>query len=100
MIAEGVKYIRTFCFDYLFVSVVFCINGIFIASGHTVFSLTISVLSSLLFRVPFAYLFGFVMDMGLAGVGLGAPVASFVCLIIDVIAFKKGIWKKQVIVKH
>ena len=82
VIDAGVVYIRTFSIDYLIVPWVFCINGLFIGSGHTTFSLINGILSALALRVPAAIFFGKVLHMGLAGIGLGAPVASFGSLLL------------------
>ncbi len=96
-IACGVSYIKTFKYDYLIAPLCFCLNGLFIGSGHTTFSLTNGIMSSLLFRIPASYLFGMAMNMGLTGVGLGAPVASFASLIFGVVFFMSGRWKSMVI---
>ncbi len=100
MIENGVLYIKTFTLDYLIVPVLFCLNGLFIGSGHTTFSLINSILSSLLIRIPASYLFGMVLDMGLPGVGLGAPAASGAALILALIFYKSGKWKKRTIIKE
>ncbi len=93
----GVEYIRAFKYDYLIAPVFFCFNGLFIGSGHTTFSLINGVLSSILFRIPAAFLFGMVLNMGLTGVGLGAPVASIAALLLCIIFYMTGNWKKIVI---
>lgn len=93
----GVDYIKAFKYDYLIAPIFFCINGLFIGSGHTTFSLINGILSSILFRIPAAFLFGMLMKMGLTGVGLGAPVASIAALILCIIFYKTGKWKKIVI---
>ncbi|HAN20736.1 MAG TPA: MATE family efflux transporter [Clostridiales bacterium] len=98
-IQAGVTYIRTFSFDYLTVPLIFCLNGLFIGTGHTFFSLSIGIISSLLVRIPAAYIFGDLLGMGLTGFGLGAPFASGVAFILAFIYYKSGKWKKQVIIK-
>lgn len=98
MIAYGVQYMRTFCFDYLLVPFVFCINGMFIGAGHTTFSLINNMLSAIILRVPAAIIFGLVMGMGLMGVGLGGPVASFGSLILILWFLFSGRWKENVAV--
>ena len=96
----GVDYIKTFKYDYLIAPVFFCINGLFIGSGHTTFSLVNGILSSVLFRIPASFLFGMVLNWGLTGVGLGAPVASIAALSLCIIFYMTGKWKKIVIPKH
>lgn len=97
MIQSGVEYFRTFSFDYLFVPLCFSINGLFIASGHTTFSLINSVLSALALRVPASILFGTVLHMGLRGVGLGAPIASCGSLLLIIWFFFSGKWRENVV---
>ncbi len=93
----GVEYIKAFKYDYLIVPFVFCLNGLFIGAGHTTVSLINGMISSILFRIPASFLFGMAMDMGLMGVGLGAPVASLAALAYGLIFYLLGKWKKQVI---
>ncbi|MDR0957781.1 MAG: MATE family efflux transporter [Clostridiales bacterium] len=93
MIESGVTYVRTFSFDLLFVPFIFCINGFLNGGGHTFFSLMNGMLSSLLLRVPMAYILGVKFNMGLFGVGLGAPAASSGALIIVIIYLLSGKWK-------
>ncbi len=100
MIGQGVIYMRTFSFDYLIVPFVFCINGLFVGAGHTVFSLVTSLLSSLVLRVPVSYLFGISMGMGLSGVGLGAPAASFGSLLLIIGFLISGKWRHNAVGKN
>ncbi len=100
MIAAGVEYMRAFNYDYLLVAILFGFNGLFIGSGHTTFTLFNSVLSSVLIRVPMAYLGGVVLDLGMFGVGLAAPASSIVSLILCIGFYKTGKWRKLVIVKR
>ena len=93
----GVEYIKSFKFDYLTAPIFFCFNGLFIGSGHTTFSLVNGILSSILFRIPASFLFGIVLNWGLTGVGLGAPAASIAALILCIIFYTTGRWKKIVI---
>ncbi len=93
----GVDYMKAFKYDYLIAPIFFCINGLFIGSGHTTFSLINGVLSSILFRIPASFLFGMILNWGLTGVGLGAPVASIAALLLCIIFYMTGKWKKIVI---
>lgn len=96
-IQDGVDYIKAFKYDYLVAPLCFCFNGLFIGSGHTTFSLINGIMSSILFRIPASYLFGIAMHMGLTGMGLGAPIASFAALLFAFIFFMTGKWKTMVI---
>lgn len=97
MISNGIQYFRTFSLDYLLVPLCFTINGMFIASGHTTFSLINSAMSALFLRIPASIFFGSVMGLGLSGVGLGAPVASLGSLVLIVWFYFSGKWKENVV---
>lgn len=97
LIAAGVSYLRIFSYDFLFVPLLFALNGLFIGSGHTTFSLFNSVVSSLLVRIPAAYIFGIVLEKGLPGFAMGAPFASSIALVIALTYYFTGHWKKRVI---
>ncbi|QQO08500.1 MATE family efflux transporter [Breznakiella homolactica] len=97
MIENGITYLRSFSFDFLIIPYVFCINGFLIGGGHTLFTLVNSLLSSILLRVPVCYFFGVILDWGLFGVGLGAPVASAGTLLIIVIFLVSGRWKHNAV---
>lgn len=99
VIEKGVEYMATFKYDYLTVPFLFCLNGLFIGTGHTTISLVNGMVSSILFRIPASYIFGITLANGLWGVGLGAPVASIAALLFAIVFFISGKWKKNVIVR-
>ena len=100
LVEAGTAYMRAYSFDYLFAAVMFGFAGLFIGSGHTTFTLINSMLSSLLIRIPAAYIGGMVLDWGMFGVGLCGPASSFVSMIIAILFFLSGRWKKAVVIKH
>lgn len=93
-VSEGAVYLRCISLDYLITSVMFCINGLAIGAGQTVFSLFNGMVSSLLLRVPSAWLLGVAAGWGLAGVGLAAPIASVGSLAIGLVYLATGRWKR------
>lgn len=99
MIEAGKSYISTFALDYLFIPIVFCFNGLFIGAGHTTFSLINGTLSAMALRVPAAYIFGLVMEWGLQGIGLGAPVATFGSLLLAIWFYCSKRWKRSGIIE-
>lgn len=98
MVAAGVEYLRTLSLDYLIVPFIFCMNGMITGAGHSMFSSINGVISSLLLRVPFAYILGLYMGYGLAGIGFAAPVASIGALILCIIYYASGKWKISTVV--
>lgn len=81
-IQSGVEYIRTFSIEYLFIPILFSINGLIMGAGHTFFTLISGTVSSLFLRIPVAIIFGKMLGWGLTGVGLAGPAATLcgVCL--------------------
>jgi putative MATE family efflux protein len=97
MLAAGNVYISSFSYDFLFIPFIFCINGLLIGGGHTMFTLVNSMLSSVLLRVPVSYIFGVVLDGGLYGVGMAAPAASAASLLLIIGFMLTGRWKQNVV---
>lgn len=98
MIACGVTYMKSFTFDYIIAPFVFCLNGLITGAGHTTFASVNGILSALGFRIPFALLFGMALDMGLLGIGLGAPLGSLGAAVIAVVYYLSGKWKTSTVV--
>ena len=99
LIQSGVEYLRFFSIEYIIVPLFFALNGLITGSGHTIVSSVIGISSSLLIRLPLAFLFVNVFRIGLAGVGLSAPIASGLATAVALIYFFSGAWKKPVIIK-
>jgi putative MATE family efflux protein len=97
MIQDGVTYLRTFALDFLIIPFVFCINGLLMGGGHTLFTLINNILSSVILRVPVCYFFGITLGWGLKGVGMGAPAASLGTILLIIGYLSTGRWKHSVI---
>ena len=97
-ITAGVQYLRAFSFDYLIVPLTFCLNGLVTGSGHTVISSVCGILSSIGFRVPIGIILALVLQQGLWGLGLAAPIASIASGLILLIYYLSGKWKKTTVI--
>lgn len=91
----GREYLRGFSFDYLAVPFAFCMTGLLIGAGHTTFSLLAGLLSSLIIRVPAAWLLARA-GYGLMGIGLAAPIASLISALLSAWYILSGRWKRSV----
>ena len=69
-------------------------NGLAIGAGYTNLALLNAVFSGIVIRVPVAYLFVMVFDLGFNGVGLAMGLASIGSIIIGLIFVQSGKWKK------
>ncbi len=94
VIETGSEYMRFIALDYLFVPFVFCMNGLAIGAGYTNFALFNACFSSILVRVPFAYLVVELTQLGFNGIGLATGLASFASIIVGIIFVACGKWKK------
>jgi putative MATE family efflux protein len=97
VIADGLVYMRYLTFDALFATALFCLAGLFNGAGRTTFTLFNSILSSIVIRVPLAWLFAETLGMGLAGVGLASAVAPLGALAAAILYLASGRWKKSAV---
>jgi putative MATE family efflux protein len=97
MIRVGVPYLYAFSYDYLLVPAAFCLVGFFIGTGHTTFSLINNIMSSIVIRIPAAYLLSDTLGLGLKGVGMAVPFATGCTIILSLWFFFSGKWKKKTV---
>lgn len=95
VIAVGTPYLRYLTIDYFFVPFVFCMNGLAIGAGYTNFALLNATFSSILIRVPLAYIIVRTTDMGFNGVGLAIGLATLGSVFLGAAFVGSGKWKKQ-----
>ena len=93
-IETGRTYLRFIALDYLLVPFVFCMNGLAIGAGYTNFALFNACFSSIIVRVPLAYIVVKVSTLGFNGVGLATGLASAASIIVGIIFISSGKWKK------
>lgn len=94
VIEVGIQYLRAFSYDYLAVPAAFCLTGLIVGAGHTTFSMISSMSSSILLRMPMAWILSRTA-LGLAGIGLAAPLASVGGILISGWFFMTGRWLKD-----
>ena len=69
VIAAGVPFFRSCSYDYVLVTIVFCLNGYLNGRQKTVWTMMSSAAGALTLRIPLVYLFGryFADDLGMLG---------------------------------
>lgn len=97
VIGHGVLYIRTYSIDALLVCFVFCLNGFFSGCGHTGFTMFNSLFSTFVVRVPLVILFAALPGSTMFHIGIAAPVASVIQIIIQLIYYRTGRWSKSIL---
>jgi len=90
MMDLGVRYLRICSIDYLLVPFMGSLMGFLVGSGHTIFPMFLNCSSSLLFRLPVAYVLGIALNMGLDGIAWGTPAASFCVGVISIVYYASG----------
>ena len=94
VIELGARYLRAFCFDYLFVSFLFNMNSLINAAGHALFSMISSMLSAIILRAPLAVLLS-KAGLGIAGIGYAAPAATLAAILMALVYILSGKWKQN-----
>lgn len=93
VISQGFLYMRSYIFDCLLLCVVFCMNGFFNGCGKTFFTMAHSLFATFIIRVPLAWLFSSLETTGMFEIGLAAPIATAVSILLCFIYLKSGRWK-------
>lgn len=93
VIESSVLYLKAFSIDCILVCFIFCMNGFFSGCGHSMFSMGHSVLTTFLVRIPVAYILSKTAGATLYGIGLAAPAASAISIIICLVYLKSGKWR-------
>lgn len=93
VIKSGYEYLRSYCFDPVFLSFVFIMNGYFNSCGHSVFTMAHSLITTFCVRLPLVIIFSKMANVTLFHIGISAPVSSIasilICLIFLFIQRKK-----------
>ena len=70
------------------------------ASGSSVYFLVLALTDAIFFRIGLSYLFGTVLQMGIAGFFLGFSLAPYSTMIPNLIFFLSNCWKKRRLIHH
>lgn len=89
----GALYLRAFSFDVILVCFVFCLNGFFGGCGRTGFTMVNSLVSTFAVRVPVTLFVSGLPGATLFHIGLAAPLASALQIVIQLVYLKLGRWK-------
>ena len=93
IIGYSTAFIRIIALDALLCIFIYILNALFMGSGHTSFSMLQNVLSTLLIRLPLAFIFVFALRTQVTVLAFAYPIASVFSLIACLIYYKMGRWK-------
>lgn len=76
IIHAGIPFFRSCSYDYILVSIVFCLNGYLNGRQKTVWTMISCTCGALLLRIPMVYFFGKYFTDNLGMLGTIAPTVS------------------------
>lgn len=76
VIAAGIPFFKSCSYDYIMVTMVFCLNGYLNGCQKTVWTMLSSTAGAVLLRIPLVYLFGRYFADNLGMLGCIAPIVS------------------------
>ncbi|MGM9607940.1 MAG: MATE family efflux transporter [Oscillospiraceae bacterium] len=97
VIEKGILYLRSNIIDALLVSFVFCMNGFFSGCGHTTFSMVNNLISTYGVRVLGTLAVSMIPGTTMFHIGLAAPTASAVQIVIQLFYLRSGRWKRNTV---
>lgn len=93
VVQAGTQYLKTFSIDFVLVAAKFNLNGFLNGCGRTTFSMINGIVASIFVRVPLAFILAISLSWGLIGLGLAAPLASIVSILVSLIYIGRIDWK-------
>lgn len=93
------SYIKAYSYDCILTSIVFCLSSMFTGCGKSTFTMAQDLAATFLVRVPVTYLVSRIEGATLFQIGLAAPIASIMGIVICLIYLKSGRWKSGKIIE-
>ena len=100
VVEQGALYLRSNMIDTVLVAFVFCFNGFFSGCGHTNFSLLNNLIATFGVRVTGTLIISLIPGATMFHIGLAAPAASALQIIIQLVYLRFGNWQKSTILSN
>ncbi|MFH1416582.1 MAG: MATE family efflux transporter [Elusimicrobiota bacterium] len=94
-IKASAMFLKIMAFSFGFIGIQQVINGAFRASGNTMVSMVLAVVSLWALRFPLAYILSQHTPLAETGLWAAFPIANIIAAIITIIWFAKGTWKQR-----
>jgi putative MATE family efflux protein len=94
----GITYLRLVGTCYMFFGIMFVSNGVINGAGHTLVTMSFTLLALWLVRVPFSWLLS-KTSLGITGIWVAVALSYLVVMIVSLAYYSSGRWKKSVIIK-
>jgi len=94
----GITYLRIVGSCYIFFAVMFISNGVINGAGHTMVTMTFSLLTLWLVRVPVSWLLS-KTRLGITGIWIAIALSFSATMVVSLTYYFSGRWKKSVIIR-
>jgi putative MATE family efflux protein len=94
----GIAYLHIVGSCYLFFAIMFISNGVINGAGHTMITMTFSLMSLWLIRVPLAWLLS-KTSLGIRGIWVAVSLSFAIIMIVSLTYYFSGRWKKSAIIR-
>ncbi|UYO99276.1 MATE family efflux transporter [Oceanotoga sp. DSM 15011] len=98
-VLEGTEYMKLMALSLFLVGMNDLLNGTFQGSGHTLYSMMISMGRLWIFRIPMIIIFQNFTDLGSTGVWYAMVLSNFLTTIMGFLFFFFGKWERRVVEK-
>jgi putative MATE family efflux protein len=95
----GTSYLRIVGSCYIFFGFAFIANGVINGAGHTLITMTFSLLSLWIVRVPGSWFMSRKTSLGITGIWVAVACSFFFGMIVSLAYYYSGRWKKAVIIR-
>lgn len=95
VITAASLYLKSFSIDCILVCFVFSMNSFFAGCGNTVFPMIQSVIATFIIRIPTSFYLSRLSDVTLYEIGLAAPLATLVSIVLCVVYMNSGKWLRN-----
>ncbi len=92
IIRFGADYLLAYSADCLFLGILFAVNGFLNGCGHTTFTMLCNLITILILRLPLVFRANDLFEVGLA-----LPASAGIAVLLSLIYFYGGFWKKRVL---
>lgn len=93
------SYIKAYSYDCILTSIVFCLSSMFTGCGKSTFTMAQDLAATFFVRVPVTYFVSKMEGATLFQIGLAAPIASIMGIVICLLYLKSGRWKRGMIIE-
>jgi putative MATE family efflux protein len=94
----GIRYLQIVGSSYIFLAILFISNGVINGAGHTLITMTFTLLSLWLVRVPGSWFLS-KTSLGITGIWVSVALSFLVTMVVSLTYYFSGRWKKPVIFK-